>query len=71
MSTKLNWNYEVKWVGDTHILLVLRRTDNEDLVNEILMTVKEYAEFMGLLQEFNIHFKEKIDQQLIQDYLNG
>mgnify|MGYP000040915313 CR=1 FL=1 len=34
MSTKLNWNYEVKWVGDTHILLVLRRTDNEDLVNE-------------------------------------
>jgi len=71
MSTKLNWNYEVKWVGDTHILLVLRRTDNEDLVNEMLMTVKEYAEFMGLLQEFNIHFKDKIDQQLIQDYLNG
>jgi hypothetical protein len=24
-----------------------------------------------LLQEFNIHFKDKIDQQLIQDYLNG
>lgn len=71
MSTKLNWNYEVKWVGDTHILLVLKRTDNEDLVNEMLMTVKEYAEFMGLLQEFNIHFKDKIDQQLIQDYLNG
>ena len=71
MSTKLNWDFEVKWVGDTHILVVLRRTDNEDLVNEMLMTVKEYAEFMGLLQEFNIHFKEKIDQQLIQDYLNG
>ena len=71
MSTKLNWNYEVKWVGDTHILLVLRRTDNTDLINEMLMTVKEYAEFMGLLQEFNVHFKEKIDQQLIQDYLNG
>ena len=71
MSTKLNWNFEVKWVGDTHILVVLRRTDNKDLVNEMLMTVKEYAEFMGLLQEFNIHFKEKIDQQLIQDYLNG
>lgn len=71
MSTKLNWNFEVKWVSDTHILLVLRRIDNEDLVNEMLMTVKEYAEFMSLLQEFNIHFKEKIDQQLIQDYLNG
>ena len=71
MSTKLNWNFEVKWVGDAHILVVLRRTDNEDLINEMLMTVKEYAEFMGLLQEFNIHFKEKIDQQLIQDYLNG
>lgn len=71
MSTKLNWNFEVKWVGDTHILLVLKRIDNEDLVNEMLMSVKEYAEFMGLLQEFNVHFKEKIDQQLIQDYLNG
>ena len=71
MSTKLNWNFEVKWVSDTHILLVLTRTDNEDIKNEMLMTVKEYAEFMSLLQEFNIHFKEKIDQQLIQDYLNG
>jgi hypothetical protein len=70
MSTKLNWNFEVKWVGDTHILLVLTRTD-DDIKNEMLMTVKEYAEFMSLLQEFNIHFKEKIDQQLIQDYLNG
>jgi len=71
MSTKLNWNFEVKWVGDTHILLVLTRIDNENIKNEMLMTVKEYAEFMSLLQEFNIHFKEKIDQQLIQDYLNG
>jgi hypothetical protein len=70
MPSKLNWNFEVKWVGDTHILLVLTRADNEKLVNEMLMTVKEYAEFMGLLQEFNMHFKEKIDQQLIQDYLN-
>jgi hypothetical protein len=71
MSTKLNWNFEVKWVSDTHILLVLTRTDDENTKNEMLMTVKEYAEFMSLLQEFNIHFKEKIDQQLIQDYLNG
>lgn len=71
MSTKLNWNFEVKWVGDTHILLVLSRIDDENTKNEMLMTVKEYAEFMSLLQEFNIHFKEKIDQQLIQDYLNG
>ena len=71
MSTKLNWNFEVKWVGDTHILLVLTRTDDENTKNEMLMTVKEYAEFMSLLQEFNIHFKEKIDNQLIQDYLNG
>ena len=71
MSTKLNWNFEVKWVGDTHILLVLTRTDDDKIKNEMLMTVKEYAEFMSLLQEFNIYFKEKIDQQLIQDYLNG
>ena len=71
MATKLNWNFEVKWVGDTHILLVLKRVDNEELVNEMLMTVKEYAELMSLLHEFNVHFKEKIDQQLIQDYLNG
>jgi len=71
MSTKLNWNFEVKWVGDAHILVVLTRTDDENTKNEMLMTVKEYAEFMSLLQEFNIHFKEKIDNQLIQDYLNG
>jgi|Laugrefabdmm15sn_1035127.scaffolds.fasta_scaffold86539_2 hypothetical protein len=71
MSTKLNWNFEVKWVGDTHILLSLTKIDNNDIKNEILMTVKEYAEFMGLCQEFNMHFKEKIDDQLIQDYLNG
>ena len=70
MSTKLNWNFEVKWVGDAHILLVLTRTNDENIKNEMLMTVKEYAEFMSLLQEFNIHFKEKIDDQLIQDYLN-
>jgi len=71
MSTKLNWNFEVKWVGDAHILLALTRTNDENIKNEMLMTVKEYAEFMSLLQEFNIHFKEKIDDQLIQDYLNG
>lgn len=70
MPSKLNWNFEVKWVGDTHVLLVLTRTDDEKLVNEMLMSVKEYAELMGLLQEFNMHFKEKIDNQLIQDYLN-
>jgi hypothetical protein len=71
MSAKLNWNFEVKWVSDTHILLILTRTDDDNIKNEMLMTVKEYAEFMSLLQEFNMHFKEKIDQQLIQDYLNG
>lgn len=70
MPSKLNWNFEVKWVGDAHVLLVLTRTDDEKLVNEMLMSVKEYAEFMGLLQEFNMHFKDKIDNQLIQDYLN-
>ena len=71
MSAKLNWNFEVKWVSDTHILLILTRTDDDNIKNEMLMTVKEYAEFMSLLQEFNMHFKETIDQQLIQDYLNG
>lgn len=70
MSSKLNWNFEVKWVGDSHVLLVLTRTDDEKLANEMLMSVKEYTEFMSLLQEFNIHFKDKIDNQLIQDYLN-
>lgn len=70
MPSKLNWNFEVKWVGDTHVLLVLTRTDDGKLVNEMLMSVKEYAEFMSLLQEFNMHFKDKIDNQLIQDYLN-
>jgi hypothetical protein len=70
MFTKPNWNLTVNWVGDSHILLTTERTDS-DLKQETLLTVKEYAEFMQLLQEFNLQFRERIDQQLINIYLNG
>jgi len=71
MSTKSNWDLAVNWVGDSHILLTMERNDNGNIKNETLLTVKEYAEFMQLLQEFNLQFKDRIDQQLINSYLNG
>jgi hypothetical protein len=71
MSTKPNWDLAVNWVGDSHILVTMERTDDSDTKNETLLTVKEYAEFMQLLQEFNLQFRDRIDQQLINSYLNG
>jgi len=71
MSTKPNWDLAVNWVGDSHILVTTERTDDSDTKNETLLTVKEYAEFMQLLQEFNLQFRDRIDQQLINSYLNG
>jgi hypothetical protein len=71
MSTKPNWDLAVNWVGDSHILLTMERADDSDTKNETLLTVKEYAEFMQLLQEFNLQFRDRIDQQLINSYLNG
>jgi hypothetical protein len=71
MSTKSNWDLAVNWVGDSHILLTMELNDNGNIKNETLLTVKEYAEFMQLLQEFNLQFKDRIDQQLINSYLNG
>jgi hypothetical protein len=67
---KANWNLKVNWVGSTHILLSMQRIESSNEPVEALLSVKEYAEFMQLLQEFNIHFKDKIDEQLIQSYLN-
>ena len=67
---KANWNLKVNWVGSTHILLSMQRVEGSTDPLEVLLSVNEYAEFMQLLQEFNLHFKDKIDEQLIQSYLN-
>ena len=67
---KANWNLKVNWVGSTHILLSMQRVEGASDPLEVLLSVNEYAEFMQLLQEFNLHFKDKIDEQLIQSYLN-
>lgn len=63
------WNFGVKWVGGEHIVVSAKNTNN-DKENETILTVKEYAEFMQLLQEFNILFREKIDQKLVESYYN-
>jgi hypothetical protein len=34
------------------------------------MTAREYAEFMSLMQEFNMAFKEQLDQKIIESYFN-
>lgn len=68
MSSK-NLTFKVNWVGDSHIVVALKKQE-EDNWNEFLMTVREYAEFMSLMQEFNMAFKEQIDQKIIESYFN-
>jgi hypothetical protein len=68
MSSK-NLTFKVNWVGDSHIVVALKKQD-EDNWNEFLMTAREYAEFMSLMQEFNLAFKEQLDQKIIESYFN-
>ena len=68
MSSK-NLTFKVNWVGDSHIVVALKKQE-EDNWNEFLMTAREYAEFMSLMQEFNFAFKEQIDQKIIESYFN-
>ncbi len=67
--SKLNWSFKVNFVGDNNILLAMKRKD-EDVWTEMLLGVREYAEYMQLLQEFNINFRERIDQKLVESYFN-
>jgi hypothetical protein len=68
MSSK-NLTFKVNWVGDSHIVVAFKKQE-EDNWNEFLMTVREYAEFMSLMQEFNMAFKEQLDQKIIESYYN-
>jgi hypothetical protein len=68
MSSK-NLTFKVNWVGDSHIVVAFKKQE-EDNWNEFLMTVREYAEFMSLMQEFNMAFKEQLDQKIIESYFN-
>jgi hypothetical protein len=68
MSSK-NLTFKVNWVGDSHIVVAFKKQE-EDNWNEFLMTAREYAEFMSLMQEFNMAFKEQLDQKIIESYFN-
>ncbi len=68
MSSK-NLTFKVNWVGDDHIVVAFKKQE-EDEWNEFLMTAREYAEFMSLMQEFNLAFKEQLDQKIIESYFN-
>jgi hypothetical protein len=68
MSSK-NLTFKVNWVGDSHIIVAFKKQE-EDNWNEFIMTVREYAEFMSLMQEFNMAFKEQLDQKIIESYFN-
>jgi hypothetical protein len=69
MTSKLRWSFRVNWVGSDHILVSYKTQENNDW-EEFLFTVREYTEWMSLLQEFNSVFREQIDQKLIESYLN-
>jgi hypothetical protein len=68
MSSK-NLTFKVNWVGDSHIVVAFKKQEEENW-NEFLMTAREYAEFMSLMQEFNLAFKEQLDQKIIESYFN-
>lgn len=68
MSSK-NLTFKVNWVGDSHIVVALKKQE-EDNWSEFLMTAREYAEFMSLMQEFSLAFKEQLDQKIIESYFN-
>lgn len=69
MTSKIQWSFRVNWIGTEHILVAYKKQDSSEW-SEFLLTVKEYAEFMQLLQEFNSAFREQIDQKLVESYLN-
>lgn len=56
-------------MGQDHIVVAFKK-QNSDVWQETTLTVREYAEYMSLLQEFNMNFKEKLDQKLLESYLN-
>jgi hypothetical protein len=64
-----NWNFKVCWLGEEHIVVSFKKQDSEQW-QDFTFTVREYAEFMGLLQDFNVNFKEKLDQKLLESYFN-
>jgi hypothetical protein len=68
MSSK-NLTFKVNWVGNDHIVVAIKKQEEDDW-NEFLMTAREYAEFMSLMQEFNLAFKEQLDQKIIESYFN-
>jgi hypothetical protein len=68
MSSK-TLTFKVNWVGNDHIVVGLKKQEDSDW-NEFLMTAREYAEFMSLMQEFNLAFKEQLDQKIIESYFN-
>jgi len=67
--SKLNWDFKVKFVGSEHILISMKKQDSEAW-SDMLLGVREYAEFMQLMQEFNIAFREQIDRKLVESYFN-
>lgn len=69
MDSKINLNFKVYWIGDEHVVIAFQKK-NDDTWREITFSVREYAEFMNLLHEFNTNFKEKLDQKLVELYLN-
>ena len=60
-----NKTFQVAWVGQDHIKIVFKPD-----MQEFIFNIKEYTDFMQLMHEFNIHFREKIDQKLVEWYYN-
>lgn len=64
----MNWDFSIRWLDDEHILMSFEQDDKK---YDIPFTVQNYVEFMELAQTFNINFRERLDQQILKNYLNG
>lgn len=63
-----NWTFSIRWLDAEHVLLSFTKDEKN---YDIAMTIKEYTEFMELAQTFNMQFKDRIDDAILQHYLNG
>ena len=60
--------FSIRWLDDQNIMLSFNTQQGEQ---NVVLPAHNYAEFMELAQSFNLHFRDKLDEQILKHYLNG
>jgi len=63
-----DYTFSIRWLDDENVLLTF---NNQQGDLDVVLPIHNYVEFMELAQSFNLHFREKIDQQILKHYING